>query len=102
MAREGCRQASVRGSTCMTSDGASCTYTATDIQNFVNSIKYPNIGGGTFSVTASWPNPDGATTANSPGNPVKVIVTYTLPYKIPFMTTTPVALSSTSEMTILM
>jgi Flp pilus assembly protein TadG len=91
LAREGTRYGMVRGATCKLSSGASCTAATTDIQTYVNSIALPNLGGGTTTVTASFPSGN-----ESVGSTVKVIVTYSYPYKIPFMATNAISLTSTS------
>lgn len=95
LAREGTRYAIVRGATCETAAGASCEASASSIQSYVTGLKFPNVGGGTLGVTASFPN-----STESPGNPVEVVVTYSYPYRIPGMAATTLSMKSTSEMTI--
>lgn len=95
LAREGTRYAIVRGSTCETAAGASCEASASDIQSYVEGLKFPNIGGGTLVVTASFPS-----ASEAPGSPVEVEVTYNYPYTIPFLPHSTLSMESTSEMTI--
>jgi Flp pilus assembly protein TadG len=90
-AREGSRYAMVRGTTCVTGSGSSCTVTHTQVETYVNNLGYPNLGGGTMSVVASYPQGNEA-----PGSTVQVQITYTFPYQIPFVTNTNVTLTSTS------
>jgi Flp pilus assembly protein TadG len=100
LAREGTRYAIVHGPTCKTSGGASCTVTAAGVNSYVSGLGWPNLGGGTLSasnVTTTYPGTGGELV----GNPVVVTVTYQFPYKIPFVTSKTLSLSSTSEMTII-
>jgi Flp pilus assembly protein TadG len=97
LAREGARYAIVHGSTCVTSTGSSCEVTAAQIQTYVQGIGLPNIGGGTMTPTASFP--DGGEAPN--GDRVKVTVTYAFPWQIPFATSLTINMSSTSEMYII-
>jgi len=92
-AREGTRYAIFRGSTCTTSSGSSCTVTATGVQSFVSGLSFPNLAGGTMTTAASYPDGD-----EVPGHRVVVKVTYTDGYKILFLTTRPITMSSSSEM----
>lgn len=96
LAREGTRYAVFRGSTCTLSTGSSCTATAASIQNYVSGISLPAMGGASTSVVASFPDGDEAV-----GHRVKVVVTCTYPYKIPFLATNGITMSSTSQMYIL-
>jgi Flp pilus assembly protein TadG len=124
-AQQGARFAMVRGETwsenvatsCGTSAPPSftmkynCTATASDIQNFVQSLSTGGInpGGVTINETSSyvWPGttPDNVTTgcttyANSKGCMVKVTVSLTFKF-IPFVTSTTLSMSATSEKVIL-
>jgi Flp pilus assembly protein TadG len=97
LAREGTRYAIVHGPTCKTSGGASCTVTAAGVSSFVSGLGWPNLGGVVFSasnVTTTYPGAGGELV----GNPVVVTVTYNFPYKIPFVTSKTLSLSSTSKM----
>jgi hypothetical protein len=101
LAREGTRWAIVRGATCETSAGTTCTASESDIEQYVRSITFPNVAGGTFQPTASWPGggPSGcAVGLPQIGCPVQVTVTYTFPWRIPFATPGALSLSSTSVM----
>ena len=94
-AREATRYAIVRGATCQTSAGASCTASASAINNVVTHLGWPNLGTGT--VTASTTYPDGN---ENPGSRVQVVVSYVFPYSIPFMPQGSIRMSSTSVMVI--
>lgn len=105
-AREGTRYAIVHGSTCETSAGKSCEVTATTapsgsglqtVNSYAASLGYPNPAGGTIVATTTYP---GTSNTEAPGQMVQVTVTYTYPYKIPFVTNKSLSMSSTSEMTI--
>jgi Flp pilus assembly protein TadG len=101
-AREAARYAILHGTTCTNTTG-SCTATATQIASFAQGLGYPNLGGGTMSCTASFFTSAGSsTTSNAPGNLVQVQCSYNFPYKIPFISTSALTFSSTSQMTILM
>ncbi|MGD0737364.1 MAG: TadE/TadG family type IV pilus assembly protein [Terracidiphilus sp.] len=102
-AREGTRYAMVHGATCESSTGISCTATATtgagsfpSVDSFVSGIGLPNLGGGKMNVVTTYPDGDEVAPHR-----VMVSVTYTFPYKIPFNSSAPITLSSTSEMSIL-
>jgi Flp pilus assembly protein TadG len=101
-AREATRWAAVRGATC-TNDG-SCTAAASpaDIIAYVTNITPPGLNPTNLTTTPSWPgtgNCPGAT--NNPGCPVDVTVSYQFNFVVPFIRTTPLTLSSSSEMIIL-
>jgi Flp pilus assembly protein TadG len=95
-AREGSRYAIVRGATCTTGAGSSCTATAAQIETFVNGLGFPNIGGGTMNVVASFPNGN-----QNPGSPVLVRITYTVPITLAFVPKNSMSFTSSSEMYIL-
>lgn len=96
LAREGTRYAIVRGATCETASGGSCEASVTDIENYVKGLKFPDVGGGTLAVTASFPDGDEAA-----GHRVQVQVTYSYPYNIPGMSKHILSMKSTSEMPII-
>ncbi|MGA2538121.1 MAG: TadE/TadG family type IV pilus assembly protein [Terracidiphilus sp.] len=96
LAREGSRYAIVHGATCTTGSGASCTASASAINTFVSSSNWPNIGGGTVVVAASFPDGN-----QNPGSRAQVTVTYTIPFKVAFIPTKPITMSSTSVMYII-
>jgi len=97
LAREGSRYAMVRGASCPTTASPTCEVTATQVGAYVQSIKLPNVGGGTISVntTAASMYPDGN---ENVGSRVKVTVTYSFPIKMPFVPKDSLSMSSTSEM----
>ena len=95
-AREATRYAAVHGSTCLTSSSTSCTATAAAIQTYATSRGLPNIGGGTLTATATFP--DGS---NVPGDRVEVSIQYTMPIKLPFVPRNSLSFTSASQMYIL-
>jgi len=98
IAREGARYAIQHGSTCTTSAG-SCSATAAQVATYTCAIGYPTLGGG----STSCPTPTyGGTGTNAPGNPITVTVSYTFPYKIPFVLNKSLTFTSSSTMYILM
>ena len=99
-AREGTRYAIVHGSTCVTSGGSSCTATAAQVGTYIGKVGLPNLGGGTMSVDTVTADmfPDGD---EAPGHHVKVQITYAFPYKIPFVLSRTLTMSSTSQMSII-
>jgi Flp pilus assembly protein TadG len=102
LAREGTRYAIVHGPSCETSAGASCTVTASAVNAYVSGLGWPNLGGGTLTVSTTYPGPGGPGSAGNVVNqPVRVTVTYTFPYKIPFVTSKNLSMSSTSQMYII-
>ena len=101
-AREATRWAAVRGATC-TNDG-SCTAAASsaDIITYVTNITPPGVDSTKLTTTATWPGSGTAcNVANNPGCPVEVQVSYNFTFVVPFIRTTPLNLSSTSQMIIL-
>jgi Flp pilus assembly protein TadG len=103
-AREATRWAIVRGSTCVTGSGTSCTTTQTAIKAYAKGLGFPNVGGGTLQVQPSYPDPDPVTKApncNAPGCRVLVVVTYTVAVSLPLLPTNGIPLQTSSEMYIL-
>jgi hypothetical protein len=94
LAREGARYAIVHGTTCETSAGSSCEVTAAQVNTYVQGLGIPNVGGGTMTVNTTYP--DGGEVPNA--DRVEVNVTYAFPWKIPFIGSSTVNMSSTSEM----
>ena len=92
-AREGTRYAIVRGATCQTGSGSSCTASATTINNVVTHLSWPNLGSGTMSANTTYPDGNENT-----GSRVQVVVSYTFPYNIPFAPHGTIHMSSTSVM----
>ena len=66
------------------------------VNNYVKAIGLPNLGGGTMTVATTYPDGD-----EVPPHRVQVKVTYTFPYAIPFVPSSAISMSSTSEMNIL-
>lgn len=92
-AREGTRYAIVRGAACQTASGASCTASATTINNVVTNLGWPNLGNGKLSANTTYPDLNENT-----GSRVQVVVSYTFPYNIPFAPKGTIHMSSTSVM----
>ncbi|HVZ82537.1 MAG TPA: TadE/TadG family type IV pilus assembly protein [Terracidiphilus sp.] len=92
-ARQGTRYAIVRGATCETASKASCTVADSDVNTYVTSLGWPNLGGGTE--TASTTFPDGN---KNPGSRVQVTVSYSFPIDLPFVPQSTLALQSSSTM----
>ena len=96
LAREGSRYAMMHGPNCLTAPSAtSCTVSATGVQTYISGIAMPNLGGGTMTPTVNFPN------GQVDGKTVVVTVTYTFPYKIPFVTHSNLSMQSVSTETII-
>jgi hypothetical protein len=93
-AREATRWAVVRGSTCVTGSGASCTATQSTIKSYAQGLGFPNIGGGTLAATPTFPQ--GCQTPST--CTVKVAVTYTVPVNLPFVPHNSISMQSVSQM----
>ncbi len=101
LAREGSRYASLHGANCVDNNtGASCMATPAQIGAYVTSNGLPNLGGGAVTVDTLSAHmfPDGDQV--SPHR-VLVKVTYTFPYKIPYVRSTTLSMSSQSVATII-
>jgi Flp pilus assembly protein TadG len=109
VAREATRYAAVRGSTC--NDDSSCSAATPDtgpaapgntvIQDYVTTILPPGVESTNLTTTPSWPGTGTAcNVVNNPGCPVEVTVSYKFHFVVPFIRTTPLTLSSSSEMII--
>ena len=91
-AREGTRYAMVHGSTCVTGNGStSCTATALAVNTYVAAHGFPNIGGGTLGINTTYPDGN-----ENPDSRVQVNVTYLFPFRIPFVQSSTLTMSSTS------
>ena len=76
--------------------------TAAQVNSHVSGIGLPNLGGGTMTVDTTYPGPGGPGSGGDVvGQPVQVTITYTFPYKIPFVTNTSLTMSSKSVMYII-
>jgi Flp pilus assembly protein TadG len=95
-ARDGARYAMVHGSACVTSTGASCTLTATNINTYVNGLASPNIADGTFTTSTTYPNGN-----ENVGSEVQVEISYTFKSTLPFVPRDTFILTSTSKVPIL-
>jgi Flp pilus assembly protein TadG len=101
-AREGSRYAMVRGSSCT----SPCTAaTAASIQTYVQSLGYPGLNPSNLTVTTTWPDTGSSCTpsvtpCNNPGNNVMVKASYAFPWSVPFIPSSTLTMSSTSEVII--
>jgi Flp pilus assembly protein TadG len=101
--REATRWAAVRGATCVNDGSCTAAASPSDIQTYVTNITPPGVNSAQLTTTPSWPG-TGATCpggGNNPGCPVEVQVSYPFTFIVPFISTAPLTLSSSSEMTIL-
>ena len=88
-AREGARYAIVRGSGCTV---AGCSATNASIQSYIAGLGYPGILASNLTVATTW------TPNNSSGSVVQVKVTYNFPYSVPFVSSSTLSMTSTSQM----
>ncbi|MGH9586703.1 MAG: TadE/TadG family type IV pilus assembly protein [Acidobacteriaceae bacterium] len=115
-AREGTRYAIVRGNTwseppwdagaCAAYTDSACIASEQNVKDYVTSLAFPgisknniNVAPATFSALGS-SAPCSYTTCNAAGDVVKVTVTYTFPFDIPFMPSRSLTMSSSSQMII--
>ena len=107
-AQQGTRYAMVRGSgwgtaVCTTTTTLECNATASDITNYVQSLTPPGITASKIIVNASWPaiavngSSSGCITANSQGCLVKVQASYPFSFVGPFLSSTALSFTGTSE-----
>jgi Flp pilus assembly protein TadG len=117
VARDATRWAAVNGATCGAQSPSnpagddSCNgvggmnngpATSEDIQTYVTNITPPGIDPTKLTTTPSWPGTGAVCTLpNNPGCPVQVQVSYPFNFVVPFISTAPLTLTSSSEMTIL-
>lgn len=111
-AREAARYASVRGSTSCTNTPnlSNCNATSAQVQTYVQNLGYPGFSSGNLTVTTTWCSQSSSQPATwsscsagspkTPGNAVNVVVTYTLPFSIPYWKSTTINTSSTAQMVI--
>jgi len=92
-AREGTRYAMVHGSTCTTGSGSACTVSAATVNSYVSGLSWPNFGGSAMSVNTTYPDGNEA-----PGSRVQVTATYGFPFRVPFIPTSTLTMSSSSVM----
>jgi hypothetical protein len=83
----------VHGSSCLTASSASCTLAAPAINAYATAVAFPNIGGGTMTVNTTYPDGN-----EMPGSRVQVAVTYLFPFRIPYIPSSTLTMSSTSVM----
>jgi Flp pilus assembly protein TadG len=111
-ARQATRYAMVRGSTSCTNTPSltNCNATTANITSYVRGLGYTGITSANVTVSTSWCAASTSTpttwsscssgTSNSPGNLVKVLVTYPVTFQVPFCPKVSLSLSSTSQMVI--
>jgi Flp pilus assembly protein TadG len=101
-AREATRWASVHGSACTTDSSCAAAAKASDVQTYVGNMVPPGINSSQLTVTTTWPSTAGicATTSNAPGCTVQVQVSCNYSFILPLVRSSPIKLSSTSDMTI--
>jgi Flp pilus assembly protein TadG len=111
-AREGTRWAIVRGSSCATNTPNldHCGATSSDVQTYIKGLGYPGLNGSNLSAAATWYSPSTSTpttwtlcssgTCNYPGNLVKVVVTYSYRFSVPFVMSRTMNIQSSSQMVI--
>jgi Flp pilus assembly protein TadG len=103
-AREGTRYAMFRGASCSTSDGSSCTVTATQVNSYVTALPWPNSAAGTLSAVTTYAAAGSSTFtaggSKATGSLVKVQVTYVFPIHMPFVPNHSLTMVSTSVATI--
>lgn len=114
-ARDTVRWASLRGSnSCADAPQMiDCDATADDITSYAKSIGYPGITSSKLSVSTTWLQASSATPGtwstcsgsqticDAPGNAVQVVVSYPLPFQIPFSSSKTLNLSSTAQMVVM-
>jgi Flp pilus assembly protein TadG len=106
-AQQGTRYAAVRGadwgSACATTATFNCNAKGTDVVNYVQSLVNPGISVSALTVTPTWPGTtvSGSSSAcaakNTQGCMVKVQVSYTFNYILPFMPRSAMTFNATSE-----
>lgn len=95
-AREGARYAMVHGASCPTSGNPTCEATATQVNTYVSGLGWPNIAGGTMTVSTTYPNGNEAV-----GSAVQVRVSYAFKITLAFVPKSTLNMSSTSLMYII-
>lgn len=91
-AKEGTRYAIVRGSNC-TSWNTACPASASDIQTYLQNVP-EGLHANSMTVTTTWsPN-------NNPGSTVHVQVQYSFNFMLPFLPSSAVNMSSSSQMVV--
>lgn len=104
-ARIGSRWAIVRGANSCGGPIDHCNASAEDIQSYVQSV-VPMVDSNAMTVTAQWSDTGDPSTGcsgtgtNAAGHLVCVTVSYPFSFAIPFVSNTPLTLSSTSSMVI--
>ena len=84
-AREGTRHAMLLSSTCTNSSGGSCTATAAQVNSYVSGLGWPNLAGGTMTVSTTYKTPAGGVGTNIVSDFVVVQITYVFPITMPFV-----------------
>jgi len=92
-AREGTRYAMVRGSSCTTSGNSSCEASASQVNSYVQGLGWPNLGGGTMTVSTTYPDGN----ENPQTSRVKVTIQYVFPIEVPFVPSHSITMNASSE-----
>lgn len=105
VARDATRWASVNGSTCAGDSSCAAPASPSDIDAFVKNLAPPGITPANITTTVTYPVVAGgpaicATTDNAPGCTVDVQVSYQFNFIFPLLPTSPITMSSSSEMVI--
>ncbi|HEY6448473.1 MAG TPA: hypothetical protein VIY53_18590 [Acidobacteriaceae bacterium] len=108
-AQSGTRYAIVRGArwtwtSCASTTTVACTATAANVQSYLQSLAPPGVTSSSVLATTTWagttPGGKSCSTANGDGCLVQVTVTYTFNFLQPFLPSTGINFSSTSEQVI--
>lgn len=109
-AQQGARYAMVRGGdwsgSCSSYTSYGCTASAANVTSYVQSLTPPGITAGSISVNTTWPGKtvSGSTTGCSvvtdQGCLVKVPVSYTFHFMLPYLPTAGLTMTATSEQVI--
>lgn len=105
VAREATRWAAVNGSTCASDSSCAAPASPSDIDGYVKNLAPPGITPANITTTVTYPTVAGgpaicATTDNAPGCTVDVQVSYQFNFIFPLVPTSPLTMSSSSEMVI--
>ena len=106
-AQQGTRYAIVRGahwsSSCASASSWGCKASSSNVQSYVQGLATTGITSSNVTVTTTWPgktisgSTTGCTTTNTPGCLVKVNVSYSFSFILPFLPKSALAFTGTSE-----
>ena len=106
-AQQGTRYAMVRGAhwgttTCASTTSVACNASSSNVKSYVQGLATNGITGSNVSVTTTWPgttisgSTTGCSTTNSPGCLVKVKVTYSFSFVLPWLPKSALGFTGTS------